>query len=107
MPQSRRKAEAALAGISDNTSYVVRYLRGRGIHPVIINYCLKNELLFETKDYHNALFVGYDARGAARYGNLRGTMGAYKGEVSGSDKHFSFSTPVRAIPCICFESAID
>ncbi len=36
-----------------------------------------------------------------RYGNVRGTMGDYKGDLSGSDKHYSFAIPARAIPSIC------
>ena len=106
-PKQEKSRRLLWPELSDDTSNVARYLRGRGIHPVIINYCLRNELLFETKDYHNALFVGYDARGAARYGNLRGTVGAYKGEVSGSDKHFSFSIPGESDTVHLFESAID
>ena len=67
------------------------YLKGRGIHPVIIDYCIEHSLLFETADYHNAVFVGYDTQGVARYAAMRSTKTAYKGEVTGSDKHFSFS----------------
>ena len=77
--------------LSDDTSHVERYLRNRGIHPVIIRYCIEHKTLFESENYHNAVFVGYDKDGTARYGALRGTVGQYKGELTGSDKHFSFS----------------
>ena len=40
--------------------------------------------------YHSAVFVGYDKDGKARYGALRSTVSSYKGELTGSDKHFSF-----------------
>ena len=86
-----------------------KYLEKRGIHHEIIDYCVKHSLLFETSEYHNAVFVGYDARGIARYAAMRGTISAYKGEVTGSDKHFSFSmseTP-DAEHVHLFESAID
>ena len=95
--------------LSDDTSHVERYLRSRGIHPVIIRYCIEHKTLFESMDYHNAVFVGYDKDGTARYGALRGTVGQYKGELTGSDKHFSFSigenTGAKEIHV--FESAID
>lgn len=88
---------------------VKRYLEKRGIHHEIIDYCVKHSLLFETSEYHNAVFVGYDRQGIARYAAMRGTISAYKGEVTGSDKHFSFSmseTP-DAEHVHLFESAID
>ena len=95
--------------LSDDTSHVERYLRSRGIHPVIIRYCIEHKTLFESENYHNAVFVGYDKDGTARYGALRGTVGRYKGELTGSDKHFSFSigenTGAKEIHV--FESAID
>ena len=86
---------------------MIRYLKGRGIHPVIIDYCLKNKLLFESRDYHNAVFIGYDPQGKMRYGNVRGTMGDYKGDLSGSDKHYSFAIPGESDTVHLFESAID
>ena len=77
---------------NDNADAVIRYLKGRGIHDVIIRYCLENDLLFESRKYHSAVFLGYDKDGVPRYGNVRGTVGDYKGELSGSDKHYSFAT---------------
>ena len=70
---------------------------------------MKHSLLFETSEYHNAVFVGYDAHGIARYAAMRGTISAYKGEVTGSDKHFSFSMSEApdAEHVHLFESAID
>lgn len=88
---------------------VVRYLRGRGIHPVIIDHCLRNRSLYESADYHSAVFIGRDIDGNARYGAIRGTKGAYKGEATGSDKHYSFSiaeNPASDTVHV-FESAID
>jgi hypothetical protein len=93
--------------LSENTDRVERYLKSRGIHPVIINYCLANKLLFESKDYHNAMFIGYDTAGNARYSSVRGTTGTYKGELTGSDKRYSFSIPGKSDTVHVFEAAID
>jgi len=93
--------------LNENTDRVEWYLKNRGIHPIIIDYCLKNKLLFESKDYHNALFIGYDTAGNARYSSVRGTAGAYKGELSGSDKRYSFSIPGKSDTVHVFEAAID
>lgn len=88
---------------------VIRYLKRRGIHPDIIRYCLEHLMLYESKEYHNAVFVGYDERGQPRYAAIRGTIGNYKGEATGSDKHYSFGfTEDRNGEHLhLFESAID
>lgn len=89
--KERKHTNLLMPELSETTDRVEKYLQGRGIHPVIIRYCLDNKLLFESADYHNAMFVGYDKDGKARYGALRSTVSSYKGELIGSDKHFSFS----------------
>ena len=88
---------------------VVRYLAGRGIARSVMDYCIEHRLLYESKEYHNAVFVGYDAGGVARYAALRGTVGSFKGEAAGSDKHYSFSICAQPEPATVhvFESAID
>lgn len=95
--------------LDQNCDKVKAYLQKRGIHAVIIDYCIENKLLFQTKDYKNALFVGYDNEGEAKYGALRSTISAYKGELTGSDKHYSFSIAenLNAELVHVFESAID
>ena len=87
----------------------VRYLLERGIDPKIVDACVEEGLLLETKKYHNAVFVGFDQDGTARYAALRGTMGDFKGEASGSDKRFAFLLSDRpdAETVHVFESAID
>ena len=90
-----------------NANRVIQYLKGRGIHDVVIRYCLEHNLLFESREYHSAVFLGYDKAGVPRYGSVRGTVGGYKGELSGSDKHYSFSIPGNSETVHVFESAID
>ena len=110
IPAPAPKAESKkllLPERNGNADTVIRYLKGRGIHDVIIRYCLENNLLFESQKYHSAVFLGYDKDGTARYGNVRGTVGDYKGELSGSDKHYSFSIPGKSRTVHVFESAID
>jgi hypothetical protein len=82
---------------------------GRGIHPAIIEYCIKHKLLYESRQYHNAVFVGYGKDGTARYAAPRGTRGSYKGDATGSDKRYSFSVaPDGDTQTVhVFESAID
>lgn len=88
---------------------VIAYLVGRGIDRPLIEACINHRLLYESEKYHNAVFVGYDQEGVARYAAIRGTRGSYKGEATGSDKRFSFSLCLpRQPPTVhVFESAID
>ena len=88
---------------------VTSYLRSRGIHPAIIDYCYRHDLLYEGLPYHNAVFIGCDEQGVPRYAALRGTVGQYKGEASGSDKQYSFHIPADSSTATVqvFESAID
>ncbi len=108
-PQDSKPQALLMPKLNGNANMVVRYLQRRGIHPEIINHCLTHKLLLETQRYHNAVFVGYDAENKMRYAALRGTIGNFKGEVTGSDKHYSFKI-MAAAPSgnlHLFESAID
>lgn len=70
----------------------------RGIDLKVIEACFRAGILYESADYHNAVFVGKDEAGAARYAFLRGTYTkgkSFKAEVSGSDKRFCFLLPPK------------
>lgn len=86
------------------------YLQGRGIHPEIINHCIKHRQLYEDAKYHNCVFVGYDGD-TPRHAALRSTLPGsdFMGDAPGSDKRFSFAVPKRAgTKRLCvFESSID
>ena len=108
-PTPKKERVLLLPEVDDNCDEVKKYLQGRGIHPIIIDYCIENKLLFQTANYKNALFVGYDNDGKPRYGALRSTFSAYKSEATGSDKRYSFSIAANpeADSLHVFESAID
>ena len=107
-PREQPPKKLLVPELSQDTSQVKRYLMRRGIDPEIIDYGIRNALIFETAKYHNALFVGYDTKGIARYGAVRSTLTPYKGDLTGSDKHFSFSFYGRESGQLhIFEAAID
>ena len=108
-PTPPKERNLILPEISDNCDAVKAYLQGRGIHPIIIDYCIENKLLFQTANYNNAMFVGYDNTGKPRYAALRSTFSQYKSEATGSDKRYSFSIAMNpdATSVRVFESAID
>ena len=89
---------------------VVKYLKDRGIAERIIESCITSGRLYESRDYHNVVFVGMDKQEEPKYAALRGTYHSdYKGEATGSDKHFSFSIPAKGKSrrLHVFESPID
>ncbi|WP_368293742.1 DUF3991 domain-containing protein [Dehalobacter sp. TBBPA1] len=95
---------------NDNNDRVIAYLVGRWIHREIIDYCVQTKRLYESHNYHNAVFVGFDRQGIPKYASLRGTSRRrFMGEANGSDKHYSFSIPARSksSKLHLFESAID
>lgn len=108
-PRQTPEKEFVLPEMTSSPYRVTDYLMRRGIDYEIINHCFLHGLLYETKQYHNAAFVGYDREGKARYAALRGTISDFKGEVPGSDKRYSFSIPgsTEGENVHLFEAAID
>ena len=43
---------------NENNDRIIAYLMGRGIHRDIIGYCIQTGRLYESRDYHNAVFIG-------------------------------------------------
>jgi len=108
-PPPPRPKSLLMPELNETTDAAASYLKSRGIHSVILDYCLRHRLILETKKYHNVLFVGCDSQGVPRQASLRGTQGTYKGEATGSDKHFGFCIPARegTGDVHIFESAVD
>ena len=63
IPAQKPEHQLAMPPLNNNTSAAERYLTKRGIDRVIIDYCVSNHLLMETKNYHNVVFAGYDRNG--------------------------------------------
>lgn len=59
---------------------------------VLIEFA-KAKLLYEDKDYHNAVFVGVDENGVPRHAHKKSTLtvgDGFRGNVEGSDPAYSF-----------------
>lgn len=94
--QPEQKKEFALPPAAENNRRVFAYLMKRGISRKVIEACVRAEILYESADYHNAVFVGKDEAGTARYAFLRGTYTKgkpFKAEMSGSEKAYCFCLP--------------
>ena len=96
--QPEQPKEFLLPPAAENNRRVFAYLLKRGIDRKVIEACIRAGILYESADYHNAVFVGKDETGTARYAFLRGTYtrgNPFKAEVSGSDKRFCFCLPPK------------
>ena len=108
-PKEQQPRKLLLPQASRCATHAVSYLHGRGIDYELIDYCIQTGRLYESQPYHNVVFVGYDLKGQPRYAALRGIVGNFKGEATGSDKRYSFSIAENpsATGIHLFESAID
>lgn len=106
---AEREKELLLPKRNRDENIVRWYLLERGIDETIINSCIKDGILYESREHHNAVFIGKDEKGKARYANIRGTFGEFKGEAYGSDKRYSFRLLAEkdCKSLHLFESAID
>ena len=70
-----------------SSNRVTEYLFGRGIDYEIVCGCIQKGLIYESLPHHNAVFVGRDARGKARYAAYHATNHLrIMGDAEGSDK---------------------
>ena len=102
--------ELILPDKNTNNNRVISYLKSRGIDEEIIDYCIKNNLIYEEQHYHNAVFLGYDENKIPKYAGMRATNNSsFKNDVTGSSKQYSFKLESKEnTDTICvFESVID
>ena len=69
-PQQKKRPEFILPPVAVNNRRVFAYLLKRGISRGVIEACVRAGILYESADYHNAVFVGRDETGSARYACL-------------------------------------
>ena len=112
-PQTPKKDEPKVLLLppkNKDCDRVMQYLFGRGIDYQLIQKCIADGTIYESTDYHNAVFVGKDKNGTAKYAALRSTLGStFKQDASGSDKRYSFRLLAKkpADTVHLFEAAID
>ena len=95
---------------NDRMSRLFSYLLlTRGIDKDVLFEFVKNKMIYESADYYNAVFVGYDSNGKPRHAHKRGTVtsNSYKGNVAGSQPEFSFHWHGTSDKIFLFEAPID
>ena len=110
VPKKEEPKVLLLPPQNKNCDKVTQYLIGRGIDDQLIKDCIADGIIFESADYHNAVFVGKDENGIAKYAACRSTLGSnFKQDAAGSDKRYSFHLLARepTASVHLFEAAID
>ena len=81
----------------------------RGIDKDVLFEFVKNKMIYESADYHNAVFVGYDSSGKPRHAHKRGTVtnNPFKVNVAGSQPKYSFHWYGTSDKIFLFEASID
>lgn len=95
---------------ADTYKRVFAYLsKTRHIDTWVIQKMMKEKRLYESKENHNAIFVGTDVSGNARHAFVRGTITGvqYRGDVYGSDKNYGFQVAGKTDTLVLFEAPID
>ena len=95
---------------NDNMRRVYVYLvHHRGIDRDVLNTFVHQKMIYESADYHNAVFVGYDMDGVPRHAHKRGTgsESTYKGNADGSLPEYSFHWHGTSDKMFLFEAPID
>lgn len=109
-PVKRNDVTLVLPEKNDNENRIKQYLISRGIDKEIIQKCIDKKLIYEEKNYHNVVFVGYDELGNAKYAGCRSTgRKTFKNDAVGSNKAYSFrlESEQKTDKIYIFEGAID
>lgn len=105
------KKEFALPAQNPDMRRVFAYLiKQRFIDRDVLSRFAHEKLIYEDKQYHNAVFVGLDENGIARHAHKRGTYTQgepYKGNVEGSDPRYSFHWIGKSDRLYVFEAPVD
>ena len=74
---------------------IIAYLQSRGIDRDLILDCINRGVLYESRYYHNAVFLGKDERGKTRFAAMRSITARFMRDADGSDKRYGFVIPPK------------
>ena len=98
---------------AESNERIIRYLnQERGLSISTIDFFIRKGLLYESRDYHNAVFLGKDKSGVVRFASQRGIYDkdgkSFKCDVAGNDKRYGFNiSNENSNRIVVFEAAID
>lgn len=96
-----------------DNSFLYSYLnQERGISKAVIDYFVSQDLIYESRHYHNIVFKGNDKDGVTKFASMRGVFDKegkpFKCDVAGNDKQYGFNVcNNESNELVVFEGAID
>lgn len=96
--------------LSKNMHRTFAYLiKTRKIDADIVQHFVNEKKIFETEEYHNAAFCGYDEKGEMKQMHLRSTLpgNRFFMDIDGSDKQYYFRHIGTNSDVYVFEAPID
>lgn len=96
--------------LSKNMHRTFAYLiKTRKIDADIVQYFVNEKKIFETEEYHNVAFCGYDEKGEMKQMHLRSTLpgNRFFMDIDGSDKQYYFRHIGTNNDVYVFEAPID
>ena len=108
-PQQPKKP-FELPAKNDNMRRMFAYLLlTRGLDKGVVQEFVRQKMLYESKNYHNAVFVGYDQSGTAQHAHERGTITGkpFKHNIPSSKPEYSFHWNGTSSYLFLFEAPID
>lgn len=109
-PVQKAPPKFELPPANNNMRRVFAYLLNqRGIDKEVLYTFVHKKMIYESAQYHNVVFVGFDKDGIPRHANKRGTGSAstYKGNAMGSQPEYSFHWNGKSNRLYLFEAPID
>lgn len=109
-PVQKTAPKFELPPANDNMRRAFAYLLSRrGIDKDVLYPFVQKKMIYESAQYHNVVFVGFDKDGIPRHANKRGTGSAstYKGNAVGSVPEYSFHWHGKSNRLYLFEAPID
>ena len=107
--QEKPKKPFKVPKAAENNNRVYKYLCDtRYIDKEVVDEFVKMGLIFEDKEYHNAVFVGKDGNGKIRHIHKRATNSSdFKGNAESSNASCSFNWKGNSERLFVFEAPID
>lgn len=104
-----KKADLRLPEPDSVNGMAVRYLLNRGISGKVIEYFIREGVLYQERKHKNIVFVGKDYAGSVKSAYCRGTGGKFHHIVSGSSRVYPFRNthPDNEPKLHLFEAPVD
>ena len=109
-PAEKEKKPFALPHKAADMRRLFGYLCGhRGIDRDVLLTFVRKNMVYESADHYNVVFIGYDKNRTARHAHQRGSysFSRFKGNVDSSDPAFSFHWNGTSGKIFLFEAPID